>query len=68
MLAENSNIHYKFYKTARGGLDWEGINPRDPVTGIYTVPIGGGTIPAASSMTTAVANTPISANITGAST
>lgn len=40
MLAEGSTVFYKFFKTPRGGSDWEGDPNRE-----YTVPTGGGTIP-----------------------
>ncbi len=39
-ILENTQINYKFFKTLRGGSDWEGDPNRT-----YTVPVGGGTIP-----------------------
>ncbi|MEX2115774.1 MAG: T9SS type A sorting domain-containing protein, partial [Bacteroidota bacterium] len=36
-LLENANVNYKFYKTVRGGSDWEGDPNR-----VFTVPVGGG--------------------------
>ena len=58
MIAEGQSIEYKFYKTARGGIDWESVSNRP-----YTVPTGGGTIPVAYFDNDSVVNTPISANI-----
>jgi len=40
ILQESQSIAYKFYKTTRGGLDWEGDPNR-----AHTVPLGGGPIP-----------------------
>lgn len=57
-LMEGQQIFYKFYKTPRGGLDWEGDPNRE-----YTVPTGGGTIPVVYFNRDSIVNTPITANI-----
>jgi hypothetical protein len=57
-LLENQAIQYKYLKTPRGGLDWENIANRE-----YTVPVGGGPIPAVYFDNDSVTNTPITANI-----
>jgi uncharacterized protein (DUF2164 family) len=57
-LTENQALQYKFLKTPRGGVDWEGGSNRE-----YTVPVGGGTIPVAYFDYDTVINTPINANI-----
>jgi len=41
-MNEGDGPQYKFLKTIRGGLDWEGGNNR-----AYTVPVGGGPVPTA---------------------
>jgi len=57
-LLENQAIQYKFLKTPRGGLDWENVSNRE-----YTIPVGGGTLPAVYFDGDSVINTPITANI-----
>ncbi len=41
ILNEGDQFGYKFFKAARGGLDWESGSDRS-----FTVPVGGGNIPA----------------------
>ncbi len=57
-IAEGSAIQYKFYKTTRGGIDWESISNRQ-----YTVPTGGGVIPLVYFNDDSVVNVPITANL-----
>lgn len=65
MIMEGQTITYKFYKTSRGGLDWEGnVNPNHPDGNrVYEVPQGGGTIPPVYFNNDSVYNFPISANV-----
>ena len=58
-LLEGSAVQYKFLKTARGGVDWEGF--ADNRT--YTVPAGGGTPGTPYFDNDSVYNFPITANI-----
>ena len=53
------SIVYKYYKTPRGGLDWETGDNRK-----YTVPPGGGIIPLVWFANDSIVNTPVSGNIT----
>ncbi|MEK9139092.1 MAG: carbohydrate-binding module family 20 domain-containing protein, partial [Bacteroidota bacterium] len=57
-INEGTAIQYKFLKTLRGGSDWEGGSNRE-----YTVPTGGGTLPAVYFDYDSVVNVPITANI-----
>ena len=58
-LLENSSVQYKFLKTPRpGSTDWEGGNNRE-----YTVPVGGGTLPAPHFDYDSVFNAPVSGNL-----
>ena len=57
-LLEDQLINYKFWKTNRGGLDYEGGGNH-----VYTVPVGGGTTEAHYFDGDSVINTPINANI-----
>lgn len=57
-LLEGTNVQYKYLKTLRGGLDWEGGDNK-----AYTVPIGGGTVPLGFFDNDSVVNTPIQGNI-----
>lgn len=54
-ILENSTIQYKFFKTPRGGSDWEGDPNRT-----YTVPVGGGTIPVVWFDRDSIVNLPVS--------
>jgi len=63
MIQEGSAIFYKFYKTPRGGLDWEDNQPTGSGNREYTVPVGGATVPVVYFNNDSVVNTPISANI-----
>jgi hypothetical protein len=54
-ILENTTIQYKFFKTPRGGSDWEGDPNRT-----YTVPVGGGTIPVVYFDRDSIVNTPVS--------
>jgi hypothetical protein len=42
-VTQATTIHYKFYKSLRGGLDWEGDQPTSSKNREYLVPVGGGT-------------------------
>ncbi len=55
---QGSTISYKFFKTARGGIDWEGDPNRS-----FTVPTGGGNIPVTFFDRDSVVNTPVTATI-----
>ena len=57
-ILEGTAIEYKFLKTLRAGLDWEGGNNKQ-----YTVPVGGGTLLVVYFDGDSVINTPITANI-----
>ena len=57
-IDEGSTVQYKFFKTARGGIDWEGDPNRT-----YTVPTGGGNVPVAWFDRDSIVNTPVSATL-----
>lgn len=42
---EGDKLFYKYYKTSRGGLDWESNQATSSTNREYTVPLGGGPIP-----------------------
>ncbi len=44
-VTQATTIHYKFYKTLRAGLDWEGDQPTTSKNREYLVPVGGGSTP-----------------------
>jgi len=44
-VTQGTTIHYKFYKTLRAGLDWEGDQPTTSKNREFTVPVGGGSTP-----------------------
>ncbi|MGB2868672.1 MAG: T9SS type A sorting domain-containing protein [Bacteroidota bacterium] len=44
-MNEGDAIFYKFLKSIRGGLDWEGSQPTSSTNREFTVPVGGGTVP-----------------------
>ena len=46
-ITQATTIHYKFYKSVRGGLDWEGDQATTSKNREYAVPVGGGTSPTA---------------------
>ncbi|MGA9117601.1 MAG: T9SS type A sorting domain-containing protein [Bacteroidota bacterium] len=64
-LMESQAIRYKFLKTPRGGIDWEGnVNPSDPDGNrTYTVPTGGGPIPVAYFNNDSVCSIVVTANV-----
>jgi len=43
-ISQGTTIHYKFFKTSRGGVDWESDQATSSHNREYTVPVGGGTI------------------------
>lgn len=57
-INEGTALQYKFLKTLRAGSDWEGGANRE-----YTVPPGGGVLPAVYFDYDSVVNVPINANI-----
>ncbi len=62
-MLEGAALDYKFLKTPRGGLDWEGDPPGGPGNRRGTVPVGGTTLPAVWFNNDSVVNAPVSANV-----